>query len=112
MRACRVVDDRPLLVRAARDPVRLVHDRQVERRHRVPRLLGLFDLVQGVVGADHRQRPDVVFPLPHDRHQLAQRVRVGGRQDTGRHQIGPAFGVHRGHDHNPLAQAVADGLAL
>ncbi|MFJ9530440.1 hypothetical protein [Streptomyces cyaneofuscatus] len=41
-----VVDGGPLLVRAAGDAVRLVHDRQVERRHRVGGVAGFLDLVE------------------------------------------------------------------
>lgn len=103
----RVVDGCPLLVDAACDPVGLVHDRQVERRYRVLGVLGLFDLVQGVVGTDHRQRRDLVLPLPHNRHQRGQRVRVGGRHHARGHQIVLASHVHRGDDHRVLQVPVA-----
>ncbi|MFD9132840.1 DEAD/DEAH box helicase family protein [Streptomyces bottropensis] len=74
----------------------LVHDREVERRDRVSRALGLFDLVQGVVGADHRQRGDLVLALAHHRHQSAQGVGAGARHDAGGDQVVAAAGVQGG----------------
>lgn len=107
MDAFRVVDTGPLLVRAAGDAVGLVHDRKVERRNRVPGLAGLLDLVQGVVGTDHRQRGDLVLLVADHGHQRGQGARVGGRHDVSGDQVATALHVHGGDDHHVLEVTVA-----
>ncbi len=101
-----VVDDRPLLVRAARNPVRLVHDRQVERRHRAAGVLGVADLVQEVVGAHHGEKRDPVRARADHRQQRREHGRAAGRADLRGRQLRVAGGVPRGDDDQVARVAV------
>ncbi|MFJ4428597.1 hypothetical protein [Streptomyces bobili] len=67
---------------AQRPPVTQTNQRAPGRTHRgrssthhaeLVRRPAILDLVQGVVGTDHRQRADLVGTLPHHRHHRRQR---------------------------------------
>lgn len=84
--------------------MRLVHDRKIERRHAAASALRRLDLVQRVIGTEHRHH---VQDAPADRGQHGrQAAGVAGGADIrlGQTWVGP--GVHRADRHHGLGAPV------